>query len=292
MFISHTHTVNTPIQLHVEVSGPADGRMIVLLHGFPEFFYGWKHQIGPLARSGFFVAAPDQRGYNLSAKPASVASYEVDVLAQDVIAILDQYRREKAVIVGHDWGGVVAWQLGISYPERVEKLVILNAPHPAAMTRALMNPATGQLARSWYVYAFQIPGWAEFIIRLTRYRALARAMQATAHASTFTQEDMRRYREAWSRPGALTGMINWYRAIVRRTLRMGQKEYQRAAQVRVTPPTLILWGERDTALSPSLAQSSLEWCEQGSLVRFPNATHWLQHDEPERVTNRILDFAL
>ena len=139
-------------------------------------------------------------------------------------------------------------------------------------------------------YAFQIPGWAEFTIRLTSYRSLAWALRSSGHPGTFTGEDVRRYRDAWRQPGALTGMINWYRAAVRRFLRLGKDEYLRAVERRIRPPALILWGERDVALRPELAPKSLAWCDQGQLVRFPEATHWLQHDEPSRVSSRLVNF--
>jgi len=290
-----TNTIQIPtngVRLHAEACGPASGPLVLMLHGFPETWAGWANQIAPLARSGFFVVAPDQRGYSISEKPAAVDQYSVENLARDVIGILDHFQREKATIIGHDWGGVVAWQVGMQYPERVSRLAVLNAPHPAAFIRALLNPGTGQIARSWYIYAFQIPGWAEFTLRLSGYAAFKRAMRAINSPYTFPKAYLDRLVEAWRQPGALTGMINWYRAAVRHTLRLGEKGYRRASEVRVSVPTLILWGERDAALVPSLAASSLEWCDNGRLVRFPEATHWLHHDEHERVTAYLLDLLL
>ncbi|HEX2979920.1 MAG TPA: alpha/beta hydrolase, partial [Anaerolineaceae bacterium] len=125
------------LRLHAEVAGPVDGPLVVLLHGFPEFWYGWRNQIAPLAQAGFHVVAPDQRGYNLSDKPAGIGAYHLDALAADVLSILDHFKREQAFVVGHDWGAAVAWHLAIHHPERVERLAILNVPHPGAMARAL-----------------------------------------------------------------------------------------------------------------------------------------------------------
>jgi pimeloyl-ACP methyl ester carboxylesterase len=271
------------LHLHAETAGPPDGRLVILLHGFPEYWYGWRSQIGPLARSGFFVVAPDQRGYNLSDKPHGVAQYQIDALAGDILGIIDHYGREQAIIVGHDWGAAVAWHLAIHHPQRVERLAILNVPHPAAMTRALRSPATGQLGRSWYIGFFQIPGLPEFLLRAGRFAALRGMLRGSSRPDTFSKEDLRRYTDAWKQPGALTAMLNWYRA----ALRTGGGI---RGEGRVSMPTLILWGEKDIALSSENARWSLEYCDQGRLVLFPEATHWVQHDESERVTARLLDF--
>ena len=273
------------LHLHAETAGPEDGPLVVLLHGFPEFWYGWRSQIGPLACSGFCVVAPDQRGYNLSDKPEGAAHYRLDRLASDVLGILDHYGREKAIIVGHDWGAAVAWHVAIHHPERVERLAILNVPHPAAMMRALRKTGLRQLGKSWYIGFFQIPGLPEFVLRAGGFAAMRRMLRRSGKAGTFTKEDLQRYSEAWRQPGALTAMLNWYRAAFRTYRQAGGSGV-------VSVPTLILWGERDIALIPELAQWSLEYCAQAHLVRFPEATHWVQHDEAKRVTARLLDFFL
>jgi pimeloyl-ACP methyl ester carboxylesterase len=291
--ITHTLFISTNgIRLHAEASGPEDGPLVLLLHGFPEFWYGWKNQIGPLSKAGFFVVALDQRGYNLSDKPRGIGAYRLEELARDVTGVIDYFGREKAVLVGHDWGAAVAWHVAIQNPERVEKLAILNVPHPAVMARALTT-FTRQVLRSWYIYFFQIPTLPEFLLSQGRYAPMrwmlrASAKRAFAKRSTFSNEDLHRYAEAWSQKGALTAMINWYRAALRGMLALGQKGYIQDARKRVTVPTLILWGEQDVALIPEMAGWSLEWCDQGTLVRFPNATHWVQHDEAEQVTERLL----
>jgi pimeloyl-ACP methyl ester carboxylesterase len=291
-FITNTFAIPTNgIRLHAEAAGNPDGPLLVLLHGFPESWYGWRNQIAPLARSGFFVVAPDQRGYGFSSKPQSISAYTIDTLAADILGLLDFFQREQAVIIGHDWGAAVAWHLAIHHPKRVQRLGILNVPHPAALARALSGELPRQMAKSWYIGFFQAPFLPEAMLRAGNFSALRRALRATGRKDAFNRDDLRRYTEAWAQPGALTAMLNWYRAAVRDGL-AGADGYFRGRSARVTPPTLILWGERDMALAPELAPWSLEMCDHGQLVRFPNATHWLQHDEPERVTARILDFLM
>ncbi len=287
-----THTLSIPtngIHLHAEAVGPEDGPLVLLLHGFPESWYGWKDQIDPLSEAGFRVVALDQRGYNLSDKPRGASAYRLDELARDVTGVIDYFGREKAVLIGHDWGAAVAWHVAIHTPERVERLAILNVPHPAAMARALTT-FTRQVLRSWYIYFFQIPALPEFLLSLGHYAPMRQMLRASAKPGTFSNEDLRRYTEAWTQKGALNAMINWYRATVRSTLTLGQKGYIQDARKRVTIPTLLLWGEKDVALIPEMAEWSLKWCDQGTLVRFPKATHWVQHDEAGQVTEHLLQF--
>ena len=303
-----TQTLLVPtngIRLHVEAAGPQDGPLVLLLHGFPEYWAGFANQIGPLAGAGFRVVAPDQRGYNLSDKPRGAAAYRINQLAADVTGLIDTFGREKAILVGHDWGAAVAWHVAIHAPQRVERLAILNVPHPAAMTRALTT-STRQLLRSWYIYFFQIPALPELLLRLGNYAAMramlrasalsasaapsASAPSASARPGVFSKEEFRRYVAAWSQPGALTGMINWYRAAARAALQQGRPPSIPDARLRVGMPTLILWGEKDVALIPELAQWSLEWCDQGQLVRFPGASHWIQHEKAAQVTQHLLGF--
>lgn len=292
--ITKTRVIPTNgIQLHAETAGVESGPLVILLHGFPEFWYGWRNQMSALARSGFFVVAPDQRGYNLSDKPQSVSNYRIDTLAQDVLGIMDYFGREKAAVVGHDWGAAVAWYLGIHFPDRVSRLGILNVPHPDALSQVLSKPVIEQLRRSWYIFFFQIPKIPEWLLSMARFAPLRQMLRASALPGTFSHEDLRRYTEAWSKKGrgsnqttAIQAMINWYRSAFAQLNQPGQG----AETSRVTVPTLILWGEKDIALIPQLASLSLEYCDQGELVRFPNASHWLQHDEPNRVANRMIDF--
>src|SRR5512143_2764172 len=199
------------IRLHVAQAGPKDGPLVILLHGFPEFWYGWRHQIPYLAQAGYRVWAPDQRGYNLSDKPHGIAAYSLDRLAADAVGLIDAAGCERACLVGHDWGGGVAWWAAASYPERIERLVIINAPHGSVFRRAVQrNPI--QMLRSWYFLFFQIPWLPEAFWRWSIRRPMQGRMTRNG---VFFDGDPELYRRAWSQPGALTAMINWYRAALR-----------------------------------------------------------------------------
>jgi epoxide hydrolase 4 len=280
--LKHRTIATNGIRLHTVEAGPKDGPLLIFLHGFPELWYGWRHQIAPFAEQGFRVLAPDQRGYNTSDKPKGVRAYGRDTLALDVLGLIDEAGREKAYVVGHDWGGVAAWWLGMKHPERIERLAILNCPHPDVMKRHLrQNPA--QLKRSWYMFFFQLPRLPERALRKDDYENLIRALRRTSRGGTFTDEDLRVYREAWAQPGALTGMLNWYRAGLR-------VRASAPPSPRVTVPALLVWGAKDRALGEELAQPSIDLCDHGRLARIEEATHWLQHEEPGRVNALIGDF--
>lgn len=275
------------IKLHVLTDGPENGTSVILLHGFPEFHYGWRKQITTLVEAGFRVIVPDQRGYNLSDKPKGIAAYDVDILARDVIGLFDHFGIQKAKLVGHDWGAFVAWTVAIQYPERLEKLAILNVPHPDVMTRFVLGNAA-QRKKSWYVFFFQLP-IAEWILRRKNFDALGRMLVQSGRRGTFTEADAAEYKQAWSQPGALTGMLHWYRAAFRRALR-GSWNPQKVPARPVKVPTLMLWGKRDVALSHEMARPSIELCERGELVVFDKATHWVQHDAAEEVNEKLIAF--
>jgi pimeloyl-ACP methyl ester carboxylesterase len=270
------------VTLHAVQTGDPHGPLVLLLHGFPEFWYGWRHQLGPLADAGFRVVAPDQRGYATSDKPPRVADYNLDRLAADIASAITALGAERARVVGHDWGGVVAWWLALRYPERVERLTILNAPHPPLMWRSLWrNPR--QLVRSWYIFMMQVPWLPEWTAPWRNWRAVVRAMQSSSRPGTFTPEDFDRYRWAWSRPGAYHAMLNWYRAALR-------ARPPEPADLRIRVPTLVLWGARDKFIGRELAVASVAQCEDGRLEYIEEATHWVQHEEPERVNRRLIEF--
>jgi pimeloyl-ACP methyl ester carboxylesterase len=267
------------VHLHVVEAGPQDGQLVVLLHGFPEFWYGWRRQIGPLAEAGYRVMVPDQRGYNTSDKPPRVADYRIETLAADVLALIAETGREKAHVIGHDWGAVVAWWLGSHHPQRVERLAILNVPHPAVMRRHLLTNLR-QLRRSWYIFFFQLPWLPERALR----RGLAeRALRGTSRRGTFSEEDVARYREAWAQPGAMRSMVNWYRAAIRGAARA-------RGPWRIPVETLVLWGVRDVALGREMVGPSLALCDRGRSIFFEKATHWVQHEEAEAVNTHLLRF--
>ena len=255
---------------------------MILLHGFPEFWFGWRKQIPALAAAGFRVWAPDQRGYAASDKPPKVRDYTLDKLAGDVAGLITAAGRRRAAIVGHDWGGAVAWWLAANNPELVERLVILNVPHPQVMRRMLMtNPL--QTLRSWYMFVFQVPWLPEWAARRKHWQSIVKGMQASSRAGTFTEADFEHYRHAWSQPGAYSAMLNWYRAMFR---------YGAPAphNTRIIPRTLILWGKQDKFIRPEGAEASLALCDDGRLVFYETATHWLPHEEPDDVNQRIIEF--
>jgi pimeloyl-ACP methyl ester carboxylesterase len=261
-------------------AGPEDGPLVVLLHGFPEFWWGWRRQIGPLAEAGFRVVAVDQRGYGLSDKPRGIEAYRLDRLAQDVIGLASTLRRERVHLVGHDWGGLVAWWTASRHPDRVERLAILNAPHPE-VAEAYMRRHPTQMARSLYVGFFQVPWLPEAILSAGGFALMRRSLRQSSRRGTFSESDLDAYEEAWRQPGAMTAMLDWYRALRRKP---------RLARARIAAPTLILWGLRDRFLEPGLAEESLSLCEQGRLVRFENASHWLHLEEPEAVNAALIGF--
>ena len=193
------------VNLHVVMAGPQDGPLVILLHGFPEFWYGWRQQMPALAAAGYTVWAPDQRGYNRSDKPAGVGAYAIDTLAQDVAGLIEASGREQVYLVGHDWGAAVAWWVAGKYPERVKKLAILNVPHPAVMRRAVLEDAE-QRKRSWYIFFFQLPWLPEQSLSQENFTNLIRSLKGSGRRGTFTDDDLAAYRQAWSQPGALTAM--------------------------------------------------------------------------------------
>lgn len=270
------------IKLHTVLAGPPDGPLVILLHGFPEFWYGWRNQILPLAQAGFRVTAPDQRGYNLSAKPRELSAYRVDRLAGDVIGLMRALGREKATLVGHDWGGIVAWSVAALYPQHVRRLVALNAPYPMVAPDVIRrNPV--QLRMSAYILFFQIPLFAEAILRNNNWELVAQTLRRTSRPGTFSEEVIEQYRQAWWRRGTMTAMLNWYRALLRRPPPLPWRP-------RIPAPTLILWGARDTALSRPMAQLSAALCDHVRLVFFEDASHWVQHEKAQEVNRLMIEF--
>ena len=279
--LEHVRFTNGPITLHAVAAGPQEGPAVILLHGFPEFWYGWRHQIGPLAAAGFRVIVPDQRGYNTSSKPTPVAAYKISELTSDVVAIIDQLGRERAHVVGHDWGAVIAWSVALAYPNRLMRLAILNVPHPTVMRQNLRtNPR--QWLKSWYGLFFQIPWLPELVFSAGDFWMGKWTMIRTSRPGTFPPDDLARHVEAWSQPGALTAMIDWYRALLR--------YMPRGTDPQVRVPTRILWGENDDFLCAEEAQQSVQYCPGGDLTYFPDATHWVQHEEPELVNQLLIEW--
>lgn len=270
------------IRLHVIQAGPVDGPLVVLLHGFPEFWRGWAKQIEPLAAAGFRVVVPDQRGYNLSDVPQDVKAYSLEELGKDVIGLLDALGRPDCCLAGHDWGAVVAWYVALTYPQRIKKLAIHNVPHPVVMNRNIRkNPR--QMLKSWYIGFFQIPGLADWLIRRNDYQAAAAALISSSWRGTFSDADIAEYKQAWKNSNGLTGMINWYRALFR-------YPPARFSDIHLHMPVLVQWGKLDAFLSYEMAEASAQLCDQGKLILYEKATHWVQHEETEAVAKALISF--
>ena len=266
--------------LHYVEAG--DGPLIVLLHGFPEFWFGWRLQLAPLAAAGLRVVAPDTRGYNLSSKPDGVTAYDIGQLAADIRGLIQERGAETALLVGHDWGGTIAWATAMHHPEVVERLAILNAAHPRKLSQGLHHQ--DQLRRSWYFFFFDLPDLPEAVVRADGWRFFQHFLR-DAHPA-YTPEEIERYIEAWSQPGAATGMINYYRSSVRTPLKRAEE------QIRpISASTLVIWGERDRYLRTDLVEPEHDDVPNLDRVeRLPGASHWVHHDQAERVTQLLADF--
>jgi len=283
MELEHSCFETNGIRLHVVQAGPKSGIPVVLLHGFPEDWRSWKHQIPALVEAGCRVIIPDQRGYNLSDKPKGIKNYRIDEMVKDILGLIDALGYEKVNLVGHDWGAVVAWMLAYQHPERLQHLGILNVPHPLVMRRFLMRDIE-QIRRSWYVFFFQLPWLPEMGMRADNWRGAVRALRGSGLIHTFTNEDIEKYKEAWSQPGAITAMINWYRAL-RYPMNMPK-------EMQIHVPTLMMWGMKDVALTHRMARPSMDHVDKGNLILIPDATHWVQRDAAEEVNHYLVDFLL
>jgi len=264
------------VRLHYVEAG--DGPLVVLLHGFPEFWFGWRLQIAPLVAAGFRVVAPDTPGYNLSSKPDELAAYGADKLAADMRGLIRELGADSAMLVGHDWGGTIAWTMAMNHPEVVDRLAVLNAAHPRRLNEGLRSPR--QLRRSWYFFFFQPPGLPERSVRARHWRFFRNFLRDARPA--YTPAEIDRYVEAWAQPGAATGMLNYYRTAVRH----GSKNVR-----QISAPTLVIWGQRDRYLGTKLAEPHRDDVPNLDRVeRLPDASHWVHHDEPERVNQLLVDF--
>ena len=281
MEIHHRFYDINDVRLYVAEAGEENGRHILFLHGFPEFWYAWKAQLEFFSDQGFYAVAPDQRGYNMSSKPKGIAAYRIERLVADVVSLIRNLTDQKVTLVAHDWGGLVAWHVAERYPDLLQQLVILNMPHPDVVKKALKRDLRQRL-KSWYVGFFQLPVLPELASRMFDHALLERTLVKSSRRGTFSAEAIRQYKTAWEQPGALRSMINWYRAY----------KWGRGAKFStpVAVPTLLIWGMRDAFLSARLAQPSIDLCMNGKLITIEKATHWLHHEQPEEVNALILDF--
>jgi pimeloyl-ACP methyl ester carboxylesterase len=280
--MEHATIQTNGVNLHVVQAGNPDAPLVILLHGFPDFWHGWRHQIEALAVAGLCVWVPDQRGYNLSDKPPNATDYSLDTLATDVIGLIDAAGHDKCLLVGHDWGGAVAWWTANRFPDRLEKLAIINTPHHSVFRRAIAKNWK-QKYRSAYMLTVRIPGLPEWFLARFNWWYLSRALRRSAKPGTFGPEELNHYRVAWSQPGAMTAMLNWYRAI-------GKTQPERPPQWRITVPTMLVWGAKDKFFVPGLAEQSIEMCDGGRLERIPDGSHWVAVEQPEVVNGHLIEF--
>ncbi|HNP71422.1 MAG TPA: alpha/beta hydrolase [Kouleothrix sp.] len=286
-FEHHYVSVNR-IRMHYAAAGHGP-ELLVMLHGFPECWWSWRHQLAlfrdtPELAARYTAVAPDLRGYNETDRPTW--GYELDVLVQDVVELIRALGHRRATIVGHDWGGNIAWSLAIARPELVVRLAALNIPHPALFARAITSNWR-QLLRSWYILFFQLPLLPELAIRANGYEFIERVFVDTAvDKSRFTTEDIRIFKSAMAAPGAATAAVNYYRALVR----VGARGLFRGTGMRVHAPTLMLWGEQDIALGKELTYGTEEFVPDLRIRYMPNSSHWVQQDQPELVNEYLRAF--
>jgi pimeloyl-ACP methyl ester carboxylesterase len=277
--IRHEYADVNGIRMHYAVAG--SGPLVVMLHGFPDFWYTWRRQIPALA-GRFTVVAPDQRGYNETSKPAW--GYEVDVLVADVLGLVRALGHERAFLVGHDWGAAVAWAAAIAHPQRVARLAVLNVPHPAVFTRHLTsNPR--QMLRSSYMAFFQLPWLPELALRAGDFATLERVVRADL-GDRIGDDELAAWKRALATPGTLTGGLNWYRAAARR----GAKAFFPGPEVQCRVPTLLIHGDSDPFLGPELFVGNERYCPDLRVRPVRDAGHWVHQGEPGLVSDELVRF--
>jgi pimeloyl-ACP methyl ester carboxylesterase len=266
--------------------------LVVLLHGFPEHWYAWHNQLDALAAAGYRVLAPDLRGYNRTDQPEGVDSYRPAELVADVKELIEAQGAPRAAIVGHDWGGLLGWELAIREPALVSRLAVLNAPHPDRYRRQLRE-SPRQLLRSWYVFAAQLPWVPERLLWAGRDRLVDGLSSGAVDPSAFSPETRRRYRAAIERAGSLAGPLNYYRAMARETVEGELRSLvpgQRRRDGTVAVPTLVCWGIEDPLLDVALLSGLDEWVQECRIERFGETGHWPQLERPEKVTATLRQF--
>lgn len=285
--------VERDVRLHFVEQG--SGPLLIMLHGFPEFWYSWRHQIPALAEAGYHVVAPDLRGYNESDRPKGVRRYRIERLTADVMALIEHFGAQEAVILAHDWGGGIAWQFALDYPQATSRLIVMNAPHPAAFAANMRRgrlPNFRQLRRSWYMFFFQIPWLPEFLLGRNVRRFVEGAFRGQAISQdAFTDADIDAFVAAASKPGAIGAGINYYRAAFRGG--MGARIFtgRGASLPKITAPTLVIWGEQDQALGKELTHGMEQFFAGPFEIKYiPNASHWVQQEEPDLCNQYIKQF--
>ena len=280
--LKHGFIKTNGVNLHYVSQG--EGKLMLMLHGFPEFWYSWRHQIAEFARD-YYVVAIDMRGYNDSDKPDRLSAYKMSELTADVKGVIEGLGYEDCILVAHDWGGAIAWNFAYKHPDLVEKLIVMNLPHPAKFMAGLKT--WDQLQKSWYIFFFQIPFLPELMFQANDYQAIASAFTDMAiDKSAFSPEDIAAYREAVAKPGALTAMINYYRA----NFDLTDNDNLTRNYGILDLPTLMIWGEEDTALGKELTYGTDEYVKDLQLKYIPNCSHWVQQEQPKLVNQYMQEF--
>ncbi|MBV9390137.1 MAG: alpha/beta hydrolase [Chroococcidiopsidaceae cyanobacterium CP_BM_ER_R8_30] len=273
------YIVSNGVRLHYVTQG--EGPLMLMLHGFPEFWYSWRHQLLEFSKD-FKVVALDLRGYNDSDKPQNMSAYVMSEFVEDVKGVIQGLGYERCILVGHDWGGAIAWNFAYTYPEMVERLIVLNLPHPAKFAQGFRTPQ--QLLRSSYIFFFQLPWVPEFLLQLSDYQAIEKAFTGMAvDKSAFTQADLEAYKDAAAKRGALTAMLNYYRNVIQQRL---LSEDWSILEV----PTLMIWGENDTALGKELTYGTEAYVKNFQIKYIPNCSHWVQQEQPQLVNQYMREF--
>jgi epoxide hydrolase 4 len=268
------------IQLHYVSQG--QGKLMLFLHGFPEFWYSWRHQLTEFGQD-YHAVAIDLRGYNDSDKPKSGDAYQMEEFVQDIDGMITGLGYENCLLVAHDWGGAIAWNFAYQYPHRVERLIVLNIPHPAKFIQGLKTPQ--QLLKSWYIFFFQLPILPEIFWQANGYDRIAKVFSNMAIDKTaFSPEDLEAYKTAAAKEGALTAMINYYRGI------FSKLSLRQIPPEKLDIPTLMIWGEQDRALGKELTYGTDEYVHDLTLKYIPNCSHWVQQERPELVNQYIREF--
>jgi pimeloyl-ACP methyl ester carboxylesterase len=269
------------INFHYVTQG--EGQLMLMLHGFPEFWYSWRYQIPEFAKD-YKVVALDLRGYNESDKPKELAAYAMTELLKDVAGVITGLGYESCILVGHDWGGAIAWKFAYTYPQMVDKLIVMNIPHPAKFIEGLYAPQ--QLLKSSYIFFFQLPFLPEWTIQANDYQLFASAFSEIAiDKNIFTQADLEAYKDAAAKRGALTAMLNYYRYSFQKYFQKPSKKWE-----VLEIPTLMIWGENDRFLGKELTYGTENYVKNLTIKYIPNCSHWVQQEQPELVSQYMQEF--
>ncbi|OWY67438.1 epoxide hydrolase [cyanobacterium TDX16] len=275
----HEYIISNGLRLHYVTQG--EGPLMLMLHGFPEFWYSWRHQIPEFAKD-YKVVALDLRGYNDSDKPKAQSAYVMAEFIKDIEGVIKGLGYDKCILVGHDWGGAIAWSFAYAHPEMVERLIVLNIPHPAKFAEGFRTPQ--QLLKSSYMFLFQLPVLPEMLLQAGDYQAIENGLKGMAvNKSAFTPEDIDAYKDAAAKRGALTAALNYYRNM----LQQGMTNPNWGV---LNVPTLMIWGEKDTALGRELSYGTATYVNPFQVRYIPDASHWVQQEKPELVNEYMREF--